>query len=63
MPMGKEPDGISAPGVFSREPKGPVHAGDKGSPGDQALMDAVFILAACWVILFLLIFSVRRYTP
>jgi hypothetical protein len=47
--------------VTSHEPKGPKKATDKGTPGDQALMDALCILGAAWVLLFLLMFSVRSH--
>jgi hypothetical protein len=45
----------------AREPKGPKRAGDPGSIGDQALMDAIKIIAAAWILLILLTFSLRRY--
>lgn len=54
-------DGFSSPLVTSREPVGPVHAGDKGSLGDQALMDSLLIVGICWVLLFLLSFSLRGF--
>lgn len=47
--------------VTSREPVGPKVAGSKGSPGDQALMDAVLVVALAWAVLFALVFSLRRY--
>lgn len=62
MPMGREPDGISSPITTAREPKGPTRPGDKGSAGDQALMDALVILGVCYAVLFLLMFSLRRHT-
>ena len=63
MPMGTEAatQGSNTLTV-SREPVGPKRAGDKGSVGDQALMDAVAIILACWVVLFLLFFSLRRHS-
>lgn len=45
--------------VVSREPKGPVAAGEKGSMGDRAFMDAVFIVGIAWLVLFALILSLR----
>ena len=45
--------------VTAREPVGPRVAGAKGSPGDRALMDGVFIVGIAWLILVLLSFSLR----
>ena len=59
--MAAEQDGFSKPLVTSREPVGPVHAGDKGSVGDRALMDAVFMVGGAWVIIFFLTFSLRGF--
>lgn len=60
MPMVAEDNGISkARLVTSREPKVRVKAGEPGSVGDQALMDAVFMIGAAWLALFLLGFSLR----
>ena len=56
-----EPEQKSNPLTFSREPKGPKRSGDKGSIGDQALTDALMIIVACWILLFLLAFSLRRH--
>lgn len=47
--------------TLTREPKGPVRAGDQGSVGDRALMDAVYIILACWLLLFLLSYSLRGH--
>lgn len=47
--------------VVHREPQAPAAAGDKGSLGDTALMDAVYIIGGCWVALFLLFFSLRGH--
>jgi hypothetical protein len=47
--------------VTTREPVGPKTAGDKGTPGDMAVMDAVMIVGAAWLILFFLAFSLRRH--
>lgn len=54
-------DGFSNPLVTSREPVGPAHAGDKGGLGDKALMDAVYLVGACWALLFFLSFSLRGF--
>ena len=61
MPMANEEDYTSRPIVTRREPVGPKNAASKGSVGDQAVMDAVFILAAAWIFLFFLSFSLRGH--
>lgn len=61
MAMITEPERVGQPIVTTREPVGPKTAGDKGTPGDMAVMDAVMIVGAAWVILFLLAFSLRRH--
>lgn len=61
MPMGIEESGTSRPIVTSREPVGPKRAGAKGSLGDQALMDAVIIVGAAWLVLIALSFSLHRH--
>lgn len=61
MPFGTEPDRLGTPIVTSREPVGPKNAGSKGSVGDVALMDAIAIVVAAWVIVFLLGFSLRGH--
>lgn len=55
-----EPEGAPAL-VTSREPKGPTRAGDPGSVGDQALMDAICLIVGAWVVLFLLGFTLRGF--
>jgi hypothetical protein len=45
----------------SREPVGPKRAGDKGTVGDTALMDAIAIVVAAWLILFFLAFTLRNH--
>jgi len=45
--------------VTSREPKVRVKGGEPGSLGDQALMDAIAMIAIAWVALLLLGFSLR----
>ena len=47
--------------VTSREPVGPRVAGARGSNGDKALMDGVYIVGAAWLILVLLSFSLRAH--
>lgn len=61
MPMGNEPERMGQPIVTSREPVGPKRGGDKGSAGDQAVMDAVIIIGLCWLFVFMVMFSLRRY--
>lgn len=56
-----EPERMGSPIVSTREPVGPKTAGDKGTPGDMAVMDAVMIVGTAWLILFLLAFSLRRH--
>lgn len=52
---------VGNPLQTSREPVGPKRAGDKGSLGDQALMDAIAIVVGAWLILFLIMYSLRRH--
>lgn len=59
--MAVEENGISRPIVTSREPVGPKRAGDKGSIGDRALMDAVVIVGAAWLVLIALAFTLHRH--
>lgn len=47
--------------TVSREPVGPKNAGDKGSPGDVALMDCLKIIGGAWIILALLLWSLRSH--
>ena len=61
MAMITEPERVGNPIVSTREPVGPKTAGDKGTPGDMAVMDAVMIVGAAWLILFFLGFSLRRH--
>lgn len=61
MPMGTEDARVGGNLVVSREPVGPKTAGSKGSVGDVALMDAIAIVIAAWLILFLLAFSLRHH--
>lgn len=59
--MVTEDQRMGNPIVSTREPVGPKTAGDKGTPGDMAVMDAVMIVGAAWLILFFLAFSLRRH--
>lgn len=61
MPMASEDERQGRPIKTTREPKGPAKATGPGSMGDQALQDAMIILVACWLILIMLMFSLRRY--
>jgi len=56
-----ESERVGNPITLTREPTGPKKSGDKGTPGDMAVMDAVVIVAAAWLLLFLLAFSLRRH--
>jgi len=47
--------------VTSRTPVGPRHPSGKGSVGDQALMDALIIIGAAWLVLFYLTYSLRSF--
>ena len=61
MPLAKE-DPTGRPNlVVHREPEAPARAGDKGSPGDQALMDALIIVGIAWAVLIFLFLSLRRH--
>lgn len=59
--MVTENERMGNPIVSTREPVGPKTAGDKGTPGDMAVMDAVMIVGAAWLLLFFLMFSLRRH--
>jgi hypothetical protein len=61
MPMATEESRVGNPIMTSREPVGPKNAASKGGTGDQALMDAVFLVLAAWVFLFLVGFSLRKH--
>ena len=56
-----EPERMGNPITMTREPVGPTKSGDKGTAGDMAVMDAVMIVGAAWLILFFLAFSLRRH--
>lgn len=59
--MGIEESRVGEPIKTTREPVGPKRAGAKGSMGDQALMDAVLIVGAAWVLLLFLAVSLHRH--
>lgn len=61
MAMVTEPERVGNPITMTREPVGPKTSGDKGTPGDMAVMDAVMIVGVAWLILFFLAFSLRRH--
>ncbi len=61
MAMLTEPTRVGDPIQMTREPVGPKRSGDKGTPGDVAVMDAVIVVACAWAILFLLMISLRRH--
>lgn len=64
MPMAQEQE-FGRPtlvgGPNSMEPKRKPRQGEKGSLGDQALMDAMIVVVGAWLALFLLAFSLRRH--
>jgi hypothetical protein len=62
MPMGQEPERLGSPLQTTREPQGPVKPGGKGSMGEQACNDALLMIGACWLLFFILVFSLRRHT-
>lgn len=59
--MATESARVGNPIQVTHEPVGPKRAGDKGSMGDQALMDSLIIVGAAWLVLFFLMFSLRRH--
>jgi hypothetical protein len=59
--MVSESDRVGNPIVSTREPVGPKTSGDKGTLGDMAVMDAVMIVGAAWILLIFLAFSLRRH--
>lgn len=59
--MVSEDSRVGRPINMTREPVGPKNAASKGSVGDQALMDAVWIVLAAWLFLFFLGFSLRAH--
>lgn len=61
MPVATEDARVGKPISTTREPVGPKNAASKGSVGDTALMDAVWIVVAAWALLFLLGFSLRSH--
>lgn len=61
MPMGIEADRVGESIKTTREPVGPKRAGAKGSIGDQAVMDAVLIVGAAWLVLLFLAVTLHRH--
>lgn len=63
MAMGKEAPSTRPDLVVSREPVGPKDAtkGGKGSNGEQAFNDAVMMVGVAWLILVLLVISLRSH--
>lgn len=66
MPIGNETDLVSPPlvgtaGNPARDPKAKDKQG-RGSIGDKAFLDAVTVVAICWVLLFFLWFSLRKHS-
>lgn len=61
MPMVTEQDRVGSPIKMTNEPVGPKGPGSKGSLGDTALMDAIAVVIVAWLILFLLMFSLRSH--
>lgn len=59
--MMREDDRVGSPIKVSNEPAGPKRGSDKGSMGDRALMDALVIVGAAWLIVFGLMFSLRHH--
>lgn len=45
----------------SKEPRVPSSKGGNGTVGDQALMDAIILIVACWVLIFFLALSLRSH--
>ncbi len=61
MPMATEDERVGRPIKMTNEPVGPKNAGSSGSPGDVALKDAIALIVVCWLIVFFLMFSLRRH--
>lgn len=61
MPFATEDDRQGKTITTTREPVGPKNAGSKGSVGDMAVMDAICIVVAAWIVLFFLAYSLRHH--
>jgi hypothetical protein len=61
MPFATEDDRQGRAITTTREPVGPKNAGSKGSVGDVAVMDAIALVVAAWLVLFLLAYSLRHH--
>lgn len=59
--MATESERVGNPIKMTNEPVGPKNAGSPGSPGDVALKDAIALIVICWLIVFILMFSLRRH--
>jgi hypothetical protein len=59
--MATEDERLGGDLKVTREPKGPKRTGDRGTVGDQALMDALIIVLVAWAVIFFLAFSLRRH--
>lgn len=44
-----------------RDPKAKKRPGEKGSMGDQALMDAIIIVAIAWAVILFFALSLRKH--
>ena len=54
--------GNHVPLLTSREPKGPAVAGGEGSTGNEAFNDALILVVGAWVVLFVLVFTLRGHS-
>ena len=45
-----------------REPTGVTAPGTKGTVGDQALMDGIYLIVLAWVIVFAIAISLNKYS-
>jgi len=61
MPVMTEDTRQGTPIKMTNQPVGPKNAASKGSVGDTALMDAIGIVIGAWLILFLLMYSLRGH--
>lgn len=61
MPMATEPERQGVPIKMTNEPVGPKNGGSPGSVGDVALKDAIALVLVCWLIVILLMTSLRRF--
>lgn len=59
--MMAEDERTGSPLVTSREPAGPKRVGAKGSVGDTAVMDAIYIIVGLWALIFFVYLSLNKY--